>query len=77
MRVVLNVIGHGCQFFPDKKARHELELPEPASIRDILVGLGVKPELIMAVFSQGESRSKDYVPGDGEEVTLISPPSGG
>jgi len=77
MRIVLNVIGHGYQFFPGKKSRLEVDVPAPASVREILLGLGVKPELIMLVSSKGETRTKDYVPEDGEEVTLVSPPSGG
>lgn len=77
MRVVLNVIGHSSQFFPGKTTRLEVDLHEPASIRQILTSLGVKPELIMHVSSAGETHTKDYVPRDGEEVTLVSPPSGG
>jgi len=77
MRVVVNVTGHSYQFFPGKKSRIEVDLPAPASVREILAHLGVKPELIMLVSSGGEVRTKDYVPEDGEEVTLVSPPSGG
>lgn len=77
VRVVLNVIGHAREFFPGKASRHEISLPAPMKVRDILDYIGVKPELVMHVFSSGAARTKDYVPADGEELTLVSPPSGG
>lgn len=77
MRVVLNVTGHVCEYFPGKASRVEVDLPGPMSLADILRFIGVSPELVMYSFSKGTRHGKDYVPGDGEEILLIAPPAGG
>ena len=77
IRVILNVIGHASEFFPNRSPRLGVEIPHPMTVRDILGHIGVRPELVMRVASGGQTYSKDYVPADGEEITLISPPSGG
>lgn len=77
MQVTLVIHGHTAEYFPGKKNRHVVDLDSPASVREILERLGVRPELIMGVFVNGHRRSKDYVPSDGAEVVLISPAAGG
>ncbi len=77
IRITLHVNGHAVEFFPGKSATHHLTLPAPMSIREILEFMGVKSELVMFAFSNGQRRDKEYVPADGEELTLITPPAGG
>lgn len=77
MNVTLLVSGHAVEYFPGKKSRHDLTIPGPMSISEILAFMGVKSEMVMYAFSAGKRRDKDYVPEDGEELTLITPPAGG
>lgn len=76
-RVQIEVAGHAKEYFPGGRDRFDVELDEPATINEILAHLGVPSELVMAVFSAGERRDKDYVAPAGATVTLLTPPSGG
>ncbi|MGE5486014.1 MAG: hypothetical protein ACM3X4_13460 [Ignavibacteriales bacterium] len=76
-RVTLLVYGHGSEFFPGKKDRLEVEVPARASVNEILDSLGVNRSLVMFVVANGIRKDRDYVPSDGEEITVVSPPSGG
>lgn len=76
MKVKISVYGHSGQYFP-KSLPVELDLDKPLSVADILDKLGVNPQLVMSVFSGGERRTRDYIPEDGEELVLVSPPAGG
>ncbi len=76
-KVTLLVYGHGSEFFPGKKSRVEVEAPPAASVNDILDAIGVNRNLVMFVVSKGVRKDRDYVPLDGEEITVVSPPSGG
>ncbi|HHV78876.1 MAG TPA: MoaD/ThiS family protein [Firmicutes bacterium] len=76
MKVRISVYGHSRQFFLDRTPV-ELEFDEPLSVAQILEKLSINPQLIMSVFSGGQRRGQDYVPRDGEELVLVSPPAGG
>jgi hypothetical protein len=71
------VSGHVAEYFPGGESRLEVELEGPESVSAILAGLGVAQGLIMAVLVAGVRRPLSYVPADGEELTLVSPPAGG
>ncbi len=47
------------------------------SVEQILVGLGVAPVMVAFAFTDGKVKRLDYVPTDGETVTLQSPVAGG
>ncbi|MCR4397548.1 MAG: hypothetical protein NUV93_01125 [Firmicutes bacterium] len=76
-KVTLLVHGHGSEFFPGKKSRVEVEVPAPACVNDILDAIGVNRSLVMFAVSNGVRQGKDYVPLDGEELIIVTPPSGG
>jgi hypothetical protein len=76
-RVVLRVSGHVAEYFPGGASRLEVELDQAAPVSTILAGLGVSEGLVMAVLAGGVRRPLSYVPADGEELTLVSPPAGG
>lgn len=76
-RVILLIHGHGCEFFPGGKSRLEVDVAEGASIDDVLDVLGVNRSLVMFVVTKGVRRDRDYVPIQGEEVLIVTPPSGG
>lgn len=78
MKVTLLVYGHTREYFPGRAERHEIELPDPLSVEEILSKLlKVDPALVMAVMAGGRRYPKSYVPQDGEEVVLLSPAAGG
>jgi len=47
------------------------------SIEEILAVLGVAPVMVAFAFTDGKVKKLDYVPSDGETVTLQSPVAGG
>jgi sulfur carrier protein ThiS len=55
----------------------QIEVPEGLTIREIVNTLGIKPQLIAFVSTNGNIKRLDYIPGDGEEITLHPPVSGG
>lgn len=77
MLVRLRASGHAREYLPGGGEEQLVELPGPKPVRAILTGLGVKTELVMAVFIDGRRASLDDTPGDGSEVLLVSPPAGG
>lgn len=78
MIIHFQIRGHSVAFFPGAQERFDLELSEGAPLRAILSDrLQVNPHLIMGVLVNGSLSNKDYVPRDGDTVTLLSPPSGG
>jgi molybdopterin converting factor small subunit len=77
VKVTVRVVGHAVEFFPGRKDRYELELDGPTSVAGIIDRLGVGRALVMSAIAGGKRRDLDYVPADGEEVILITPPAGG
>jgi sulfur carrier protein ThiS len=55
----------------------QIEVPEGLTIREIVNAMGVQPELIAFVHTKGIAKKLDYVPEDGEVITLQPPVSGG
>lgn len=76
-RIRLLVEGHAKEYFPGGQQFYDLELESPATVRQMIRELGVSPDLVMSVFIKGRLVDKDYVPPDGAEVVLITPPAGG
>jgi molybdopterin converting factor small subunit len=77
-RVTLQTAGYLQQIFPDKKDTVVIEIGEPESVRVLIARLNISPDLVMVVLSgDGQRRDLDYVPADGELVTVLPPISGG
>lgn len=79
MLVTLQTRGYLQQVFPDKKDTAVIEIKgEPESVRALIARLNIHPDLVMVVLSgDGQRRDLDYVPADGEVVTILPPISGG
>lgn len=54
-----------------------IDVRDGLSIEQILAELEVAPAMVAFAFSGGKVRKLDYVPADGETVTLQSPVAGG
>lgn len=55
----------------------QIEAPEGLTIREIVNTIGIQPELIAFAYTKGNVKKLDYVPRDGEVITLQPPVSGG
>lgn len=77
MRVTVRVVGHAVEYFPGGQDRYALEFDQPTSISGILERLGVGRALVMAAIVDGQRRGFDFIPADGSEVVLMTPPAGG
>jgi len=71
------VVGHAVEFFPGKKDHYELEFADPPSVSGIIDRLGVGRALVMAAIVDGKRRGFDYVPAEGADIVLMTPPAGG
>jgi sulfur carrier protein ThiS len=47
------------------------------SVRDILRDIGLEPALVAFVYVEGRVRNLDFVPSEGQSLTLQPPVSGG
>ncbi len=54
-----------------------VEVAEGLSIEEILSGLGIPSAMVAFAFTEGKVKKLDYIPTDGETVTLQSPVAGG
>lgn len=54
-----------------------VEVAEGCSVAQILTQLGIDAALVAFVYAEGQVRRLDYIPRDGETVTLQQPVLGG
>jgi molybdopterin converting factor small subunit len=54
-----------------------VETEEGKSIKEILTAIGVNPALVAFVYTEGKVKGLDYIPSDGQSITLQPPVSGG
>ena len=54
-----------------------VETEDGKSIREILSELGIDPALVAFIYTEGEVKGLDYMPKEGQNITLQSPVSGG
>jgi len=47
------------------------------ALKDILTGIGINPAFVAFAFKDGQMKRLDYVPLDGDVITLQPPVSGG
>lgn len=79
MRIVVRATG-ALRDLPPFAGRGEsivVELPGPASVRDIIAAAGVNNHLVMAAAFNGQRRGKDELLTRDGELLLIPPLAGG
>ncbi len=54
-----------------------VETPPGRSIRDILQDIGLNPALVAFIYVEGKVQKLDFVPSEGQSITLQPPVSGG
>jgi sulfur carrier protein ThiS len=47
------------------------------TVRDILKDLGLDPAFVAFIFVEGKVKNLDYIPAEGQSITLQPPVSGG
>ena len=55
----------------------QIEVPEGLTIREIVNTIGIQPELIAFAHTKGTIKKLDYIPSEGEVISLQPPVSGG
>lgn len=50
---------------------------EGKTIKEILSDIGVNPAFVAFAYTEGKLRGLDYIPSDGQSITLQPPVSGG
>jgi hypothetical protein len=55
----------------------QIEVPKGVTIKEIIGIIGIKIELIALAHTKGKIQRFDYVPEDGEIITIQPPVSGG
>ena len=69
--------GHCHEYFPHIPESFTHTCLGGNELRQIMEGLGIKPQLIMGVVVNGKLKSKNYIPVQGDRIILLSPPTGG
>jgi len=54
-----------------------VETEEGKSLKDIIAGLGISPAFVAFALKDGELKRLDYIPSEGDVITLQPPVSGG
>jgi sulfur carrier protein ThiS len=54
-----------------------VEIEGGKTLREILRQIGLDPAFVAFAYSEGKLRSLDYIPQDGQNITLQPPVSGG
>ena len=54
-----------------------IETDAGKTIKEVLIGLGINPALVAFVYTEGKVKSLDFIPSDGQKITLQPPVSGG
>jgi hypothetical protein len=54
-----------------------IETDDGKTIREILADIGINPALVAFVYTSGKVRGLDYLPSEGQSITLQPPVSGG
>lgn len=54
-----------------------VHVPEGTDVRQLVATIGIPPDTVRRVFSQGRAVEDDHVLADGEDVALFPPVAGG
>ncbi len=54
-----------------------IETDAGKTINEVLIDLGINPALVAFVYTEGKVKSLDFIPSDGQSITLQPPVSGG
>ncbi len=74
MATRLKPLGHLKQYF---EGQSEVLIEPGQSVRELLLGKNIKPELVAGVIVNGGLESKDYLIRDGDEIKIMSVMGGG
>ncbi len=77
MRVTVELQAYLEQYSPNSKGVFEYELPEGATVQDLVRKLGVPEELASVVIVSDSAAAVDHPLHEGDHVTLIPPLAGG
>ena len=69
--------GHCQEYFHNLPESFTHSVDDGVDLRQIMVQLGINPQLIMGVVVNGKISRKDYCPQEGDSIILLSPPTGG
>jgi molybdopterin converting factor small subunit len=76
MQVTVRLEGHLREFFPALEQPRVVELESPKTVAEI-IALFMEPTLPSSVLCNRLRVERDHVPGDGDEMVLLSPLAGG
>jgi len=54
-----------------------IETDAGKTIKEVLIDLGINPALVAFAYTEGKVKSLDFIPSDGQSITLQPPVSGG
>ncbi len=54
-----------------------IETDAGKTIKEVLIDLGINPAFVAFVYTEGKVKSLDFIPSDGQSITLQPPVSGG
>lgn len=77
MKITVELRGYLDQYAPGEDATFPCEMPDGATVRDVLDRLQITEELASAVIVGGEATDTERTLAEGDKLTLIPPLAGG
>ncbi len=77
MKITVELRGYLDQYAPGDEATFPYEMPDRATVRDVLDRLQIGDELASAVIVGDEATDIDRTLAEGDRLTLIPPLAGG
>ena len=77
MKVQVHLFANLVKYAPEGKNAFSVELNPGASVKDLIVQLGILPDVRKIIIVNGRHSAEDTVLKDGDEVTFMTPVEGG
>ena len=77
MKITVELRGYLAQYAPGEDATFSCEMPDGATVRDVLDRLQITDELAAAVIVGGEASDTARTLAEGDRLTLMPPLAGG
>jgi sulfur carrier protein ThiS len=77
MKITVELRGYLDQYAPTEQATFPYEMPDGATVRDVLARLHIPDDLASAAIVGGEATDTTRVLAEGDRLTIVPPLAGG
>ena len=77
MKIQVHLFANLVKYAPDGRNAFSVELKPGACVKDLIVQLGIPPDVRKIIIINGRHSNEDTVLNEGDEVTFMTPVEGG